>query len=258
MGPTMDSVQLSVLFLAAMIGAAVAGMALGARLPAHDVGSGSRDAVLRYVGLVVTLAALVLAFVVSSANSYFESVDVELTEVAADVAALDRVLSRYGPEADSARQLLRDSIATAARTVWASDGAAVPAIPGGRGMTSIERLSEVIDALQAKDGRRAALRGQAIEYVTRIQHSGYKLNRIRQARAEGVLLAIIVSWLVIVFLGFGVVTPRTGVAVAAMILAAVAAAGALFLVVELFSPVHGLIRIDPSVLLDALPATGRG
>jgi len=59
-------------------------------------------------------------------------------------------------------------------------------------------------------------------------------------------------------MGFGVVSPRTSTAIAAMALAAIAAAGALFLVVELFSPVRGLIRIEPSVLLDALPAIGAG
>ena len=66
------------------------------------------------------------------------------------------------------------------------------------------------------------------------------------------LLAIIVSWLVIIFGGFGLLTPRNRTAFTAMLLAAVAAAGALFLIVELYSPVTGVISIPPSTLESAL------
>jgi hypothetical protein len=254
----MDSVNLILLFLAVMVSAALAGMAIGSRLPEHHTREGSRDSMLRYIGLVVTLAGLVLAFIVSSAKSYYDSVDSELTEVASDIAALDRVLSRYGPEAGHARQLLRQGVTAAVQSVWGDGTADAPVATAPHGAGTMGQLADAIDALRPTEPRLTGLRNEAGGLVTQIQHSAYKLNRIRAARAEAPLLAIIVSWLAIVFMGFGVVSPRTSTAIAAMALAAIAAAGALFLVVELFSPVRGLIRIEPSVLLDALPAIGAG
>jgi hypothetical protein len=59
---------------------------------------------------------------------------------------------------------------------------------------------------------------------------------------------------VIIFFGFGLVSPATGTARASMILAAAASAGALFLILELYSPVSGLLQIPPSILEDALPS----
>lgn len=252
----MDSVALILLFLGIMIAAAFAGMSIGRRLPEHHLRDSSRDAMLRYVGLVVTLSGLVLAFIVSSANSYFDSVDKELTEVASDIAALDRVLTRFGPEGNGPRQLLRRGVTAAVQSVWGEGTADAPVVTAPRGVSAMGQLADAIDALPAIEARRTALRDEASGLVTQIQHSGYKLNRMRAARAEAPLLAIIVSWLAIVFMGFGLVSPRTSTAIAAMALAAIAAAGALFLVVELFSPVRGLIRIEPAVLLDALPAIG--
>jgi hypothetical protein len=254
----MDSVSLILLFLTVMVCAALAGMAIGSRLPEHHLRDSSREAMLRYVGLVVTLSGLVLAFIVSSANSYYESVDRELTEVASDIAALDRVLSRLGPDGEGPRQLLRQGVNAAVQSVWGDGTAAPPGFTVRPGMGAMGQLADAIDALPATDARQASLRDEAAALTAQIQHSAYKLNRIRAARAEAPLLAIIVSWLAIVFLGFGLVSPRTSTAITAMALAAIAAAGALFLVIELFSPVRGLIRIEPSVLLDALPAIGAG
>jgi hypothetical protein len=59
---------------------------------------------------------------------------------------------------------------------------------------------------------------------------------------------------VIIFFGFGLVSPATGTARASMILAAAASAGALFVILELYTPVSGLLRIEPAILEDVLPS----
>jgi hypothetical protein len=87
-----------------------------------------------------------------------------------------------------------------------------------------------------------------------MQHAGLKLTRIAQARPQTPMLAVVLSWLVIIFLGFGLVSPQTGTALASMALAAFAAAGALFLIIELYSPVSGLLQIPPSIFESALPS----
>jgi hypothetical protein len=248
----MQDLLLALAFLAVMLGSALAGMALRERLPSEHLTDSSRESVLRAVGLVVTLSSLVMAFLVSSAKAYYTSVEDELTEISSDVAALDRILAHYGEAAGPSRELLRQITGTAVRTVWPAHPTSLPRYDGATGLEAIERLSDQIGTLPAEDGRHAALRNQALGYLLAIERSGFKLKQIQQARAQSPLLAIIVSWLVIIFGGFGLLTPRNRTAITAMLLAALAAAGALFLIVELYSPVEGLIAIPPSILEGAL------
>lgn len=209
---------------------------------------------LRSVGLVVTLSAVVLGFLVSSAKAYYGAVEGQLTEIAADVAMLDRLLLRYGTEAEPARRLLRQSVALAVSVVWPGHQSSPTQSGHGSGLAASERLADAVERLPDGDPRHARLRELALGQLGDVQYAGFLLSRIAQARPQVAVLAVVVSWLVIIFFGFGLVSPPTGTARASMALAAVAAAGALFLIVELYSPVSGLLQIPPSILEDALPA----
>jgi hypothetical protein len=235
-----------------MLVSAIAGMALRDHLPGEHVADSSRDAVLRSVGLVVTLSSLVMAFLVSSAKAYYSAVEDELTEIAADVAGLDRILAHYGDEAAPSRELLRQITGTAVRTVWPAHQTNLPRYTGATGLEALETLADQIGALPAGDARHSAMRGEALRYLLAVERAGFQLKHIQAARAQTPLLAIIVSWLVIIFAGFGLLTPRNRTAFTAMLFAAMAASGALFLIVELYSPVTGVIAIPPSTLESAL------
>ena len=244
----MHDLLLALAFLAVMLGSTLAGLALRNWLPGEHVSDASRESLLRAVGLVVTLASLVLAFLVSSARAYYASVEDELTEISSDVAGLDRILVRFSPEAAPARDLLQQIVGSAVRTVWPAHPTALPHYPGGNGLQALERLTDMIGALPAGNARDQALRDEALRCALGIERSGFKLKRIQEARAQTPLLAIVISWLVIIFTGFGLLTPRNRTALTAMALAALAATGALFLIVELYSPVAGVIAIPPSIL----------
>jgi len=90
--------------------------------------------VLRSLGFVVTLTALVIGFLVSSAKAYYAEVEQELTEISADVAALDQILAHAGPQADPARVLLRQLVGSAVRTVWPHHATSLPRYDGASGL----------------------------------------------------------------------------------------------------------------------------
>jgi len=249
----MGSLLLILSFVGAMAAAALAGMAVRKRLPQHHTEDGSRDAILRSVGLVVTLSAVVLGFLVGAAKSYYGAVEDQLNEIAADAAMLDRLLTRYGAQAEPVRQVLRQSVGRAVGTIWPGHPSSLPQSGPESALEASERLASAIEDLPQGDPRQTGLHDQALGQLADMQHSGFKLSRIAQARPQAPTLAVVVSWLVIIFFGFGLVSPATGTARASMILAAVASAGALFLILELYSPVSGLLQIQPAILEDAVP-----
>ena len=99
----MHSVTVALIVFACSFGGALAGMLVGARLPSPHLSAPTKHAVKLGMGMIVTLAGLVLGLLVSSAKSAFDTTDSEVKQISAKLVLLDRVLARYGPETMAAR-----------------------------------------------------------------------------------------------------------------------------------------------------------
>src|SRR4030095_11589081 len=97
------------------------GFIIGRGIPDHHLSSESRDVVKLGIGLVATIAALVLGLATVSAKSSFDAQDKAVKIAAADILLLDRVLAAYGPEVKETRALLRLGLAQALGTIWPED-----------------------------------------------------------------------------------------------------------------------------------------
>src|SRR5262252_6944805 len=96
-----------------VFGGAWLGVLLRPRLPEHHVTADSKDIVKLGIGLLATMAALVLGLLIASAKGSYDTQRGELTQLATDIILLDRVLADYGPETRGARDLLRRAVARA-------------------------------------------------------------------------------------------------------------------------------------------------
>ena len=105
----MSSVAIGLIVFACVFGGALLGIFLRGVLPPHHLSAGSKDIVRLGMGLVATMAALVLGLLVASAKGSYDSQSNELTQYSANVVFLDRLLAHYGPEARGARDQLRAS-----------------------------------------------------------------------------------------------------------------------------------------------------
>jgi hypothetical protein len=59
------------------------------------------------MAVVATVSALVLGLLISNANTSFSMLGSEVTTLSAQILRLDQILRRYGPEAEPARETLR-------------------------------------------------------------------------------------------------------------------------------------------------------
>jgi hypothetical protein len=71
------------------------------------------------------------------------------------------------------------------------------------------------------------------------------------------VLAVLVGWICILFLGFGFFTHPNRVVIAALLLGALSVSAAMFLILELTDPYGGLLRISDGPLRNALAQLGR-
>jgi nitric oxide reductase large subunit len=72
-----------------------------------------------------------------------------------------------------------------------------------------------------------------------------------------VVLAVLIFWLAIIFVSFGLFAPPNLTVVATLFVCVLSVSGAIFLILELDRPFDGLIRIPSTPLRDALAHLGQ-
>ncbi len=70
-------------------------------------------------------------------------------------------------------------------------------------------------------------------------------------------LVVVVLWLSVMFVSFGVLAPPNGTTAVTLLLCALCVTAAIFLVLELYSPYNGVIQISSAPLRYALASIGR-
>ncbi len=108
----MGSLTISLLCFAGIFCAALIGMSIRKVLPEHHLSETTWDSIKIGTGLIATLTALVLGLLVNSAKNAYDTINEEIFQGGAKVILLDRVLSRYGPEARTVRAELRRFLTT--------------------------------------------------------------------------------------------------------------------------------------------------
>src|SRR5262249_39700553 len=104
---TLNPLMVGIVIFVLSLAGAVAGWAMRQRLPAHHLTDETKSVVSVSMAMVATISALVLGLLISNANSSFSALGGEVTTLSPQILRLDRILHRYGRDADSARETLR-------------------------------------------------------------------------------------------------------------------------------------------------------
>ena len=92
-GPYIGYAVLAVVFASALLG-----MLIRRKLPESHMSDETKSLVTLSMGVVGTLTALVLGLLIATASGTFNTRNQEITQLAAKVIQLARLLRRYGPE----------------------------------------------------------------------------------------------------------------------------------------------------------------
>ena len=196
------------------------------------------------------MSALVLGLLVSSAKSSYDTERSEVIQMAAKVAFLERVLVTYGPEAADARERFHDTVNESIKRMWPEE-AGLPAQLAPNTQTG-NAMYAAIQNLSPSDESQRKLKDAAVALATDLGQLRFLLHAQLVPSISKPMLIILVSWLVIIFLGFSVLAPSNPTVIFAFIISAVAVSGAIFLILELDEPFSGLLQISSEPLVHAL------
>ena len=246
----MNTTITALIVFVCLVGAVLLGRALRRLLPEDHLTSDSRDTIKLAMGLVATMTALVLGLLVSSAKGSYDTERNEVIQMAAKITFLDRVLAAYGPEAAGIRTLVRGSVEEGIRQLWPAEmrrpAQVAPNVQTGN-MVYI-----AIHGLSPHSDMQSALKAQAATVAVDVAQVRTLLAAQSVPSISKPMLIILVAWLVIIFLGFGVLAPPNATTTLALMLSALAVSGAIFLIMELDEPFGGLIGISSEPMLNAL------
>jgi hypothetical protein len=251
----MNSMLIAGLAFAGIFGATLLGMRLRAALPDHHLSTETKDSVRLGMGLVATMTALLLGLLIASAKGSYDTQRSEVIQMAGKVAFLDHVLAIYGPETAETRELLRRATESAIHQMWPdkeSEKAQLdPAVATAQAMYgSIQKLAPQND-------EQRALKAQALETATDLSKARWLLVAQGDSSIATPLLVIVVIWLAIIFLSFGLFAPSNKTVIITMIVVALSVSSAIFLIMELDQPFNGVIQISSAPLRNALSNLGR-
>ncbi len=230
------------------------GMVLRSILPDDHLSGDSKDVVKLGMGLVATMAALVLGLLIASAKGSFDTQGNELTDMSSRIVLLDRVLAHYGPEAKEARDDLRSSVVRALE--WAAAKSAVDSSEFGPN-NSGEVLYDKIQGLSPKDEAQRSIQAQALNLVMSLGQTRWLIAAQRTNSVSVSMLVVLIFWLTIIFISFGLYAPRNPTVVVSLLVSAISVSGAIFLILEMYSPYAGLIHVSTAPLRAALTHLGQ-
>lgn len=198
------------------------------------------------MGLVATTVAVVLGLLVSSAKNFYDTQSTELTELAANYVFLDRILAHYGPETTDMRAALRTVLADRLE----GPNQIYSVIKSGA--RAGEGLLDKIQELSPKDDNERSLKAQALSLEFQLGYTRWLMFEQHTVPVPNLLLIMLIGWLTVLFLSFGIFAPRNLTVLAGLFLAAVAVCGAILLILEMYHPQSGLIRVSDAPLRAAL------
>lgn len=248
----MNALRTALIALAVILGGALVSVGLRKSLPERHLAEDTRDLVRLGTGLIGTIAALVLGLLIAAANGSYGTQSGHVQHIAADIILLDQLLAQYGPEAKPVREELRQAIAPLVERIWRENRSESAHKSTFEATKSGQDTASAILRLAPQNETQRVIKDRAIQIASDLAQTRFLLFEQSGDAIPLPFLIVLIFWLSIIFMSFGMFSRLNIVSGVALTVFAVSAAGALFLVLELSNPFAGMMQISSAALSGAL------
>ena len=253
----MSSLAVGLISAGTIFTGSLLGIGLQRLLPGHHLNKETQDVVKLSASTIATLTAMVLGLLVSSAKGSFDTTNTAVVQGSTKIIVLDRALAAYGPETQPAREQLKRSLAASIENVWPLQKTGVSTLSAIERSNGMELVRDKLRELKPDNDAQRQILGQAQQIVSDLSHTHWLLIEQAQNRLPLPLLVILVFWLALLFVSFGLFAPPHVTAITVLFVGACAVSAAIFLVLELNRPLDGLVKVSNSPLWTALQHLGQ-
>ncbi len=258
----------AVAFCALLSASAAFGMKLRSWLSDEHLSERTIDALRLVTSLLVTFAALVLSLQLSSVKGAFDKAYRDRNADAAQLAQLDECLRSYGADAEPIRFDLRGYTAAVIASTW-------PGEPKPAGVTHpdtasmaregedaslsalISRIGRAIGALAPADTLHTNLAAECRSTYLQFQERRWAVIEDVRGPVSPLFTSVMTFWLMLVFLSFGLQTPRKRLAEVVLAIGIVSISTVMFVITDLETHYAGLFGIPSTSMREALASMVR-
>ncbi len=229
------------------------GVLIGVILPGQRMDSDTKEVVRLGTGLIATLASLVLGLLIGSAKNSYDIKSSQVRQLTADIILLDEILAEYGPGARTARAALRQAITPMVEKIWHENSSATVSKTFHATAAGLDASTKVQE-LVPKNDVESQLKARAVQLTADIGQTRLLLFEQSDNPIPMPFLGVLAFWLVILFASFSLFAKPNAAIIFALLVFALSATAAIFLILELSDPFAGLIKISSEPLRHALTA----
>ncbi len=250
------TIWMSIAVAALAFASGVAGLYLQKLLPAPHTSDRSRDMISAIVGLISLLLALVLGTLIGSAYSFYSTQKSEMNTFAARALQLDLALAEFGPETANARAMMKHTLMKVRTMLWWEPGAMPPDLTVAEPLKSLRETDQDVASLDAKTPAQRQYAATAAADANAMEQTRLLISLQLASPVSWPLVVIVVSWALILFCGFGVLSRINPTTIVALGFGAFAVGSALFLILELTQPFTGVFRVPSGAFDEMLASLG--
>ena len=247
----MDGPAVGVAAFVVLFGSALVGALAHARLPPAALTQRTRTTIGRGVTMIAVLAALLLSLMTLYVVRQFNAARDDVGRLSSQMVELDHVLRQVGPPAMPARELLFRYGARTLKDIWPQTEPRL-GVDGADSTQLLNRLEDTVAALHPAEPDRAAAADRARDLVRGLVDGKWSLSPDPPPILSPWLTLVLLFWLMLAFAGWGLLAPRTKLALGSLSLFAAAAACGVFLMADYSSAFGGMILISSEPLQNAL------
>lgn len=250
----MNPLAISIGVFACLFGSALIGMRLRSVIPEHFLSDDSKHVLEVSLGIIGTMAGLVLGLLVASAFGTYNAQRNELIDLSSKAVSLDRVLAHYGPEAKVPRAALRAGVQSMLDHVWPTGGSQASQLQPS---ASREALFDDVENLNPTTDAQRSIKGEAVGLVVALGEMRWLMFEQLTVGFSVPMMVVLVFWFMVTFAALGMLSRPSPIPVVALCLCAIAVSAAIFIIQEMYTPFSGALQISSSPLREALANLGQ-
>jgi hypothetical protein len=246
-----------------LVAGAVGGFVVRSRIPEPHRNQPTIEFLRIVTALLVTFAALVMSLILASVRNSYDSAFHDRGHYAATLTQLDTCMRNYGPELAGARAKLHGYVAAVIASTWPDEppphGVEYPATDGMPRLGEVPTLAAIMDDVGLAISELAPGDTLHRSLATRCAADYREVASARWSVIEDVhgslstpFAAVLLFWLTLVFLSFGLQSPRNVLAAVAIGIAIISVTSVMFVILDLDLPYGGLFGIPSTSMRLAL------
>ncbi|HET7883578.1 MAG TPA: hypothetical protein VFL55_22015 [Acetobacteraceae bacterium] len=257
----MQQIAEAVLYCGLFLISGVAGLVLHRHLPERHRNRETLDFVRLVVGALVTFLAIVLGLLTAAAQSHFDNVGNTYRRMGGQIVQLDDALRETGAAGKAIRAEMRSYLAAVIASTWpdepAPSGTFLHGLPAGQAESTelsalLRRVQAQIEELDPRALPSDAMKSPAMTLFQDFITARWAVIETDHRTIPPAFYGLMLFWMALMFMGFGLCAPRTAVAAVTVLICAISLASVVYVILELDDSSSGLIAISSDPLRQAL------